>query len=158
MPLKKLDFELRKFSTRSLARGGSVQFQAVLEPGPVSLPRHVRSSSLVGGIAKATAAALKGAKESAEREERPLFSSITLAGRIAPLPAPTGWVTLDVSEFELTGVRGLASQQGIEIGDGLLVLLHAVVAVAAQRIDLCRVGTGFFQQPSEGRSGVAAGL
>ena len=122
VPLKKLDFELRKFSTRSLARGGSVQFQAVLEPGPVSLPRHVRSSSLVGGIAKATAAALKGAKESAEREERPLFSSITLAGRIAPLPAPTGWVTLDVSEFELTGVRGLASQQGIEIGDGLLDL------------------------------------
>ena len=122
VPLKKLDLELRKFSTRALARGGSVQFQAVLEPGAVSLPRHVRSSSLAGGIVKATAAALKGAKESAEREERPLFSSITLAGRVAPLPAPTGWVTLDISEFELTGVRGIASQQGVEIGDGLLDL------------------------------------
>ena len=122
VPLKKLDLELRKFSTRSLARGGSVQFQAVLEPGTVSLPRHVRSSSLAGGLAKATAAVLKGAKEAAEREERPLFSSVTLAGRVAPLPAPTGWVTLDVSEFELTGVRGLASQQGVEIGDGLLDL------------------------------------
>ncbi len=122
VPLKKLDLELRKFSTRSLARGGSVQFQAVLEPGTVSLPRRVRSTSLVGGLAKATAAALKGAKESAGREDRPLFSSITLAGRVAPLPAPTGWVTLDVSEFELTGVRGLASQQGVEIGDGLLDL------------------------------------
>ena len=120
LPLTKLDVEVKKLSTRALAAGGSVQFDAVLEAGAVDLPKRVRSSSLVAGIATATAAALRGAKESAEREPRPLFGSITLAGRVAPFPAPSGWVTLDISEFELTGLRGIASSSGVEVGDGLL--------------------------------------
>ncbi len=122
LPLTKLDVEVKKLSTRALAAGGSVQFDAVLEAGAVDLPKRVRSSSLVAGIATATAAALRGAKESAEREPRPLFGSITLAGRVAPFPAPSGWVTLDISEFELTGLRGIASGHGVELGDGLLDL------------------------------------
>jgi hypothetical protein len=91
------------------------------------LPPRIESDSLLSGIAAATVSALAGEEEDADaREQRPLFGSVTIAGRIAPFPAPTGWVTLDTNELELTAFRGLASAQGVEIGDGLLDLAARV--------------------------------
>lgn len=127
VPLTDLEFELRKFSTHALAAGGAVQFSGLLEAGQLALPPRIESDSLLSGIAAATVSALAGeAEHSGAREQRPLFGSVTLAGRIAPFPAPTGWITLDTNELELTAFRGLASAQGVEIGDGVLDLAARV--------------------------------
>ncbi|MCY3004217.1 MAG: DUF748 domain-containing protein, partial [Planctomycetota bacterium] len=127
VPLTDLEFELRKLSTHALAAGGALQFSGVLESGQLALPPRIESDSVLSGIAAATVSALAGEEEdSGAREQRPLFGSVTLAGRVAPFPAPTGWVTLDASELELTAFRGLASAQGVEVGDGVLDLTARV--------------------------------
>ncbi len=127
VPLTDLEFELRKLSTHALAAGGSVQFSGVVESGKVALPPRIESDSVLSGIASAAVSALAGDDEpEGAREERPLSGSISIAGRVAPFPAPTGWITFDASELELTAFRGLAAAQGVEVGDGLLDLAARV--------------------------------
>jgi hypothetical protein len=53
-------------------------------------------------------------------EERELFSQITADGRLTLFPQPKGWIKTSVNAFEVTGVRGLASQAGVTLGNGTL--------------------------------------
>ncbi|MCC7015251.1 MAG: DUF748 domain-containing protein [Planctomycetes bacterium] len=123
VPLTGLALEVKKLSTRALRQGGQVAFQVFVEPGAVELPARVESDSLLEGLAQATAAVLTGQGDEAQREARPLFESASLSGRVGLWPEPSGWAALELTALELGAFRGLASAQGLEIGDGLLDLL-----------------------------------
>jgi len=49
-----------------------------------------------------------------------LFDEVALQGRVSFVPALEGRASMEVVGFELLGVRGLAEEQGFEIGDGTL--------------------------------------
>jgi Domain of Unknown Function (DUF748) len=51
-----------------------------------------------------------------------VFDELTLAGRIAPLPVPVGWVQMNLSGFELVPLAPLASTKGLTLEDGALDL------------------------------------
>ncbi len=119
LPLDRLDGELRGFTTRAFTEPMPIQFGLYMGAGPVELPRRVPQRSLIGGFASAAGSALAGRRERVELEERRLFDELALSGRVVLVPAPTGWVRLDIEGFELTGLRGSAADSGVEIGDGL---------------------------------------
>jgi hypothetical protein len=120
VPLDELDAELGRFSLRGLARGEALSFRATLGASDVALPPRLVVDSLLEGVA-AGVGELLSADSVAPRaaETRPLFAEVTLSGKLAPFPAPTGWAALNVEALELPAFRGPAGAMGLEVGDGL---------------------------------------
>jgi uncharacterized protein involved in outer membrane biogenesis len=55
-----------------------------------------------------------------------LFEALVLSGRVAPLPAPSGWVQMDLEGLELVPLAPLASAKGLTVEDGALDLSSRV--------------------------------
>ena len=114
LPLADLDVEVRGFDTRAASEPLPLTFAVSLGAGPVELPKR-RSGGLLSGVfGELTGQAQLGS------EQRPLFDEVAVAGRVVLAPEPKGWLKLDLRALELTGLRGLAAQAGVEIGDGVV--------------------------------------
>ncbi|MBI1382670.1 MAG: hypothetical protein GC161_16465 [Planctomycetaceae bacterium] len=120
VPLNRLEFEVRGFTTRALVEPVPIGFALYLGADDVELPKRVPYRSLLGGLASAATSVLGGGGEEVELESRPLFGELAVVGRIAPAPVPVGWTRVELDGFELTGLRGAAAESGVKIGDGTL--------------------------------------
>ncbi len=118
-PVADMDFEAKRFSTRTLVEERPFRFALSLYGGQVELPERDLSANLVTGLLGSVTALATG-KGDFEIEERPVFDEFRLRGNMSLGPQPKGWVQLRVRAFELPILRGLASQSGVDIGDGLL--------------------------------------
>ncbi|MBX3461660.1 MAG: DUF748 domain-containing protein [Planctomycetes bacterium] len=121
LPIQELDLRLQGFSTRAATEARSIAFDASLRGGDVDLPRRAAGGSLLGSVFGA-ATGLVGLGSEPELEPRPLVEEARVSGTVQPYPLPTGHVRASVHALELTALRGLARQGGVEIGDGLFDL------------------------------------
>lgn len=119
--MEALDFEVGRFSTRTIASGKSISFHGSLRGGKLPLPKVHRSGSLLALLAHAGGSLLRGgSKETVELEERTWLEELEVRGRLALQPELKGWVQAHIVALELLGLRALAREKGIEIGDGTL--------------------------------------
>lgn len=97
VPLTGLEFEAHGLSSNIMADPKPFRYNLLLTAGKVPL-------------------AGRGAAEGTERE---LFAEISSSGRLALAPRPSGYLKASISGFELTSLRGLASQHGVTLENGL---------------------------------------
>ncbi len=122
LPIAGLDLGVEGFTTRALREPIPVAYQLLLEGGEVDLPERIEASSVVAGVLGAAASAVAGTEGDRQVEPRKLFDEISVSGRSTLLAKPKGVASLNILGFELLGVRGLATDGGVEIGDGILDL------------------------------------
>jgi hypothetical protein len=121
LPIVELELDVRGFTTRALTEPVPLRFSLFLGAGEVELPQRLAKSSVLRGFATGGLKALSGReKEEVRYEERPFFQEASVSGRLTLVPEPRGWVRSSVAGLELLGLRGLAREGGVEIGDGLL--------------------------------------
>lgn len=113
VPLKTLDLEVRDISNQMLWTGRPVRFDMLCTADKIPLPPRRRQQRSAAQVT------------SDGQEMRELFSQITASGRIGmkridDRTVLTGWAKTSVDGFELLGVRGLAKEQEIVIGGGIL--------------------------------------
>ena len=118
-PVADMEFEAKRFSTRTLTEERPFRFQLQLFGGQVELPERVVSGNLVSGLLGSVTALATG-KGDFEVENRSVFDEFSVRGNLSLGPQPKGWVQLRVRALELPIFRGLASQSGVDIGDDLL--------------------------------------
>ncbi|MEM9379626.1 MAG: DUF748 domain-containing protein [Planctomycetota bacterium] len=125
LPLDTFDLDARGLTTAALTEPIPLRFSVLVGAGDVELPVRLKSASLLRGVATGvvsgvgSAVGMKAAEE-VEYEQRPLFGEMAASGRLVLAPSPSGWLRGSVSGFELLGMRGLARESGVEIGDGVL--------------------------------------
>lgn len=120
LPLETLGVEVRGFTTRAFDEAIPIRISTSIGAGSVPLPERVESVSIVSGLASGTLGLIAGSEEEIRYEQRPFFEEIALTARLTLAPQPKGWARVSVSAFELPGLRGLAREGGVELGDGLL--------------------------------------
>ncbi len=98
LPLVDLDLEIAGITTRALSEPVPIRFRASLAAGDVPLASRVR-----GGPPSI----------------RPAFGELAASGSLSLVPAPEGWVKLDLFGFELANLRGPAAGAGVELTDGV---------------------------------------
>jgi hypothetical protein len=118
LPLDDLDVVVQRFTTRAFEEPRVVRFDAWLGAGEAQMPRPVRASNLLSGVANAVGGVLSGRDEALKYEERPVFQEALLTGRVQFVPALTGHAQATLSGFELLGFTGAAKEQGVDVGDG----------------------------------------
>jgi hypothetical protein len=127
VPLTDLELSVRDFASgRALAgMDDPLQIEIYLRAGEVPLPERLPESKLFGvdSLLSAAVQAVAGSGE-IEMQERPLFGEISIRGSLAPTAegGRVGTIRTTVSGLEMTGLRGLAAEGGVQIGDGLLDL------------------------------------
>jgi hypothetical protein len=127
VPLTDLELSVRDFASgRALAgMDDPLQIEIYLRAGEVPLPKRLPESKLFGvdSLLSAAVQAVAGSGE-IEMQERPLFGEISIRGSLAPTAEGrrVGTIRTTVSGLEMTGLRGLAAEGGVQIGDGLLDL------------------------------------
>lgn len=124
-PIDDVDFQLKRFSTRTLDEDRPFSFRLALYGGEIELPERTGGGNLIGGILGSVAAI--GGDNKFDSEQRPVFDEMTLRGKMSLGPMPKGWTQMRLRGFELPAVRGLAAEAGVEIGDGLMgesTMLH----------------------------------
>ncbi|MCP5023516.1 MAG: DUF748 domain-containing protein [bacterium] len=124
-PIDDVDFQAKRFSTRTLEEERPFDFRLALYGAGIELPERTGSGNLIGGIL-GSVAALAGS-DGVELEQRPVFDELTLRGKMSLGPLPKGWLQMRLRGFELPAIRGMAAQAGVGIGDGLMgesALLH----------------------------------
>jgi hypothetical protein len=130
VPLDALDFEITGFSTRAFTRPETIKFRGSLGAGAVDLPRRDQSG-LIGGILGAATGVI-GARKERPIERRALLDEIAITGKLSLVPSFHLETTLNVNQFELTGLRGAASSGGVIIEDGTFSAgIHATIDQAA---------------------------
>jgi hypothetical protein len=115
LPLADSDISLHRFSTRAFAEPRTMTFELVLRGGDVELAERKRRSLLGGLVAEATSA-LGGATAT---ETRALLDQWHTEGDLQLFPSPRGRIRSRIDALELAAFRGLASQSGVELTDGL---------------------------------------
>ncbi len=116
VPFDMLDAEVTGFTTRAFTEPETILFRASMGLGRVELPRRYRSG-LLGSLVNAAGQAA-GIQRPTETVQRPLLEELAIRGKLALAPSLRWELTADISTFELTGLRGVANQGGVAIGDG----------------------------------------
>ena len=119
LPIQNLDLEVERLTTRALTEARPIHYRANILAGLVELPER-DTSSLLGGFLGAAAGALTGGGDDFEVEQRPAFEEIGVSGRLTLFPNPRGFTRLNLRSLELVNFRGVASEAGVELADGLL--------------------------------------
>jgi hypothetical protein len=119
VPLDGLDVDVRDVSSQMPWTGKPVRFNVLVTSGKVPMPP--RKSDTSGGLLKLASDQPTTAPAS---EMRDLFSQVAANGAVAIKPLGNsfvldGWAKTTVNGFELLGVRGLAEQEKVTIGDGI---------------------------------------
>lgn len=120
LPLETLEVDVRGFTTRALREPVPIRVSASLGAGSVSLPVRLERRSFVRGLATGVVDVVSGKDEEVRLEDRPFFQEGAVSARITLVPRPAGWARVSLTGFELVGLRGLAREGGVEIGDGVL--------------------------------------
>jgi len=120
VPLNDCDIELRNFSTRAFTEPRSMRFSAMLGAGAIELPKRDKASLLRGFVSAAATAVTGGNNAQIALEKRPFFEEVSTRGKLTLFPKLSGWTKLNLTSFELQGVRGPAQAAGVTIGDGTL--------------------------------------
>ncbi|MEM1451054.1 MAG: DUF748 domain-containing protein [Planctomycetota bacterium] len=125
LPLDTFDLDARGLTSAALTEPIPLRFSLLVGAGDVELPVRLKSASLLRGVATGVVSGVGSAvgmssTEEVEYEQRPLFGEVAASGRLVLAPSPSGWLRASVSGFELVGMRGLARESGVEIGDGVL--------------------------------------
>jgi hypothetical protein len=115
LPLADSDLGLHRFSTRAFSEPRTMTFELALRGGDVELAERKRRSLLGGLVAEATSA-LGGATAT---ETRALLDQWHTEGDLQLFPSPRGNIRSRIDALELAAFRGLASQSGVELTDGL---------------------------------------
>ena len=97
VPLRDLDFEVKGLTTRALEEERFVRFHATLGAGNFEVQPE----------------------ESTELEERKLFEEVVASGRVGLFPEFRGWVKAGVGALDLANFRGVASDVGAELYEGI---------------------------------------
>lgn len=118
LPIKDLDVEARRFTTRAFSEARPVQFRLSVAGGAIELAKR-DTRSLIGGVLSSAAGAIVGKGHEVELEKRPAWESIEVAGQTTLVQPLTGWTRVDVRGLELQALRSLA-KSGVEIHDGVM--------------------------------------
>jgi hypothetical protein len=119
LPVADGEVDLSRFSTRCFTEARPFVFNVSLRGGDVPFQKRVVHSSVFMGVLGSAAAAVTGDTKE-QIEQRPLFDEFNLTGSLQPAPFLRGRMLVNAVAFELTALRGLAKQSGVDISDGLL--------------------------------------
>ena len=133
IPINELDGEVRGLGTRLLQYKERMSFNFLVGGGRIEVPKRKPVGGVVG-ILGDTAGLLTGKKadKSPRTEMRPVFSQAQANGNFSivdpsqkagpdersPAFRPEGFIKFSLSGLELTAIRGLAKERGIDIGAG----------------------------------------
>jgi uncharacterized protein DUF748 len=118
VPVKDLELEVRRFTTRALTEARPVQFRLDVAGGPIELAKR-DTRSLIGGALSSAAGAIVGKGHELGFEKRPACESIEVIGQTTLVQPLNGWARIDVRALELQALRSLA-KSGVEIHDGVV--------------------------------------
>lgn len=119
IPLNELDVEVVGFTTRAFVEPHAVRYSLHLNAGDIPLQERSEHSFL-GGLATGVTNLLGADREGLEIERRALFDELSVTGRTAFFPKPSGKTKIELSALELLGFEGTAGAAGVTIGDGVL--------------------------------------
>jgi len=97
LPLRQTDFELRRFSTRTIAEAHPFRFQVTARSDKVALPVD-------------------------PEEPRNAFDEIMLTGQIGLASGTPGWLRASIVGLELSNLTGIAKKADVTLTDGVLEL------------------------------------
>ncbi|HEX8341690.1 MAG TPA: DUF748 domain-containing protein, partial [Tepidisphaeraceae bacterium] len=133
IPITDLDGEIRGLSTRVLQEKEKLNFNLLVGSGRVELPKKRAMGGIAGALGDA-ANMLRGKKAPTQpgTEQRYVFSQFQASGDFSivdptqkaaddersPAFRPEGYLKFSLSGFELTAVRGLAAERGINLEEG----------------------------------------
>ncbi|MCB9889426.1 MAG: DUF748 domain-containing protein [Planctomycetes bacterium] len=119
VPLTELDVEARKLTTKALTEQRQIEFSVSMSGGAVALPKRYAASSPLAGALTGMGRLISGKSDKVDVEKRPLLDELAVQGRLELFPQPRGRVRTSIQGLELGGLRGLATQSGVNLADGV---------------------------------------